>query len=104
MSKDFFVEVADALVGFLPPAMRGFSSQVSGRNLKVWYGPESAVHYEVQVVSSGSRARLPALEVGLHAEHAAATRNDEVLDGLNAAQRGWRRALGPKAEAGPFLG
>lgn len=101
MSRAFFEQVAEALVGFLPPERRGFSSRSTGRNLKVWFGPEAREHYEVQILShEGSRV----LEVGFHAEHPEATRNEEVLGRLLADERRWRKTLGREVEAGRFLG
>jgi hypothetical protein len=107
VSRTFFDQVAEALVGFLPPEHGGFSSRASGRNLKVWFGPEAREHYEVQLVSAqvaGLEGRGPVLEVGFHAEHPDAGRNQEVLDRLTAGKRKWGNDLGVEAEAGAFLG
>ena len=97
MSRAFFDEVADALVGFLPPHLNQFNSRRSGRNLKVWFGDDGAEHYEVQL--AGGR-----LEIGWHAEHRDAGRNDAALAQLTDAEPAWREALGPEPEAGRFLG
>ena len=99
MSRLFFEELDDALRGFLPPTYRAYASRRSSRNLKVWYGEEGREHYEVQLVRTEEG---PALEVGFHAEHGDAGRNQDVLDRLTGAP-GWRKALGRGAEAGPFL-
>jgi hypothetical protein len=101
VSRAFFEEVAEALVGFLPPEWQGFSSRSTGRNLKVWFGAEAKEHYEVQLLA-GERGRV--LEVGFHAEHADGARNDEILERLLAGERRWRRALGPEVVTGRFLG
>jgi hypothetical protein len=101
MSRAFFEQVVEALVGFLPPERRGFSSRVSGRNAKVWFGAEAREHYEVQVLR---RDGVPVLEIGFHAEHADASRSEEVLSRLVSEERHWRRSLGPEVETGPFLG
>ena len=50
MSRAFFAEVIESLVGFLPPNQSGFSSRVTGRNAKVWFGDEAREHYEAQLV------------------------------------------------------
>jgi hypothetical protein len=97
MSREFFDECADALIGFLPPELSAFSHRATSRNLKVWYGNESREHYEIQV--AGGR-----LEIGFHTEHPNPDRNDAVLDGLLADERAWRRALGRDVEAGAYLG
>lgn len=101
MSRAFFDQVVEALVGFLPSERQAFSSRVTGRNLKVWFGTEPREHYEVQILR---RDGAPVLEVGFHAEHPDAAHNREVLDRLRAGERRWRRTLGPDAETGPFLG
>ena len=97
MSREFFETVDDALHGFLPPGLRDFDSHRTGMNLKVWY-EEGREHYEVQLVSG------PALEVGFHAEHKDAARNDDVLARLVEGEKGWRKALGRAPKKGPFLG
>ncbi|HLF40191.1 MAG TPA: hypothetical protein VI854_01825, partial [Acidimicrobiia bacterium] len=101
MGRAFFEQVVEALVGFLPPEQRRFSSRVSGRNVKVWFGSEAREHYEVQAVR---RDGAPVLEIGFHAEHADAARSEAALDALRSGERSWRRALGPEVEVGAFLG
>ena len=81
------------------------------RGVKVWFGPAKPgrFHYEAQVLP----ARLVdetleddevALEIGFHAEHGDDRRNAAVLERLNQQEKTWRKALGPQAQAGPFLG
>jgi hypothetical protein len=98
MSRMFFDEAADALVGFLPPRWRKFSSRVSSRNLKVWYAGDGREHYEVQLLSSKR------LEIGFHAEHRDRTRNEEVLARLLEQEPRWRAALGDDVGVGKFVG
>lgn len=100
VSRGFFEQVVEALVGFLPPDRCEFSSRVSGRNAKVWFD-EAREHYEVQLMR---RDGVPVLEIGFHAEHADAARSEAVLDRLMAGERRWRRSLGKEVEVGPFLG
>jgi len=97
MSKEFFEHIVDALMGFLPPDRTGFSWRAGSRNLKVWYGAEPREHYEVQLVGG-------ALEIGFHAEHSDARRNDGVLDQLLESEKTWRRRLRGDVEAGRYLG
>ena len=97
MSRGFFETVDDALHGFLPPALRNFDSHRTSMNLKVWY-EEAREHYEVQLVSG------PALEVGFHAEHKDAARNDDVLARLVDGEKRWRKTLGRAPKTGAFLG
>jgi hypothetical protein len=116
LSRAFFDQVAEALVGFLPPERTEFSCRASSRNLKVWFGPEAREHYEVQLVPAGmagrpagrggktQQGRGPVLEVGFHAEHPDAGRNQEVIGRLLAGEPGWRDDLGAEVEAGAFLG
>jgi hypothetical protein len=101
VSRAFFEEVVEALIGFLPPEQSRFSSRVSGRNAKVWFGDEPREHYEVQLVR---RDGATVLEIGFHAEHPDAARSDGILQHLLAGERSWRRTLGPEVETGPFLG
>lgn len=100
MSRAFFEQVVEALVGFLPPEQGQFSSRVSARNAKVWFD-EAREHYEVQLMR---RDGVTVLEVGFHAEHTDAGRSQAVLDRILAAERKWRRKLGKEVEVGPFLG
>jgi len=97
VSRAYFETVDDALHGFLPPSLRDFSSHRTGMNLKVWY-EEVREHYEVQLVSG------PALEVGFHAEHKDAARNEDVLDRLVGGEKAWRKTLGREPQTGAFLG
>jgi hypothetical protein len=98
VSRSFFETADDALRGFLPPALRGFASYRTGRNLKVWYGGDGREHYEVQFVTG------PGLEVGFHAEHRDPERNEEVLARLLRKEKAWRKTLGRQPEVGAFLG
>src|SRR6266480_2899347 len=98
MSRVFFDEAADALVGFLPPRWRHFSSRVPSRNLKAWYGGDGREHYELQLLSSKRR------EIGFHAEHRERARNEEVLARLLEQEPAWRAALGDDVVAGTFVG
>ena len=98
MSRVFFDQAADALVGFLPPKWRKFSSRVSSRNLKVWYTDDGREHYEVQLLSSKR------LEIGFHAEHRDGERNEEVLARLLEQEPQWRSTLGDDVVAGEFVG
>ena len=101
MSRAFFQEVVESLIGFLPPEQSRFSSRISGRNVKVWFGAEAREHYEAQLLR---RDGATILEIGFHAEHPDAARSDDVLARLLAGERHWRRTLGAEVETGPFLG
>lgn len=98
LSRAFFESVADALVNFLPPDRRDFSTYHTSSNLKLWYGPVKQEHYEVQHIRSRG-----VLEIGFHAEHSKRERNEDVVAQLVTAERKWRRVLG-EAEVGPFIG
>ena len=97
VSREFFETVDDALHGFLPPALRDFDSYRTSMNIKVWY-EEGREHYEVQLMSG------PALEVGFHAEHKDAGRNEDVLSRLVDGEQRWRKVLGRSPKTGAFLG
>ncbi len=100
----------DALVGFLPPAHRSLSHYRTGHNVKVWFGEERREHYEAQLVSpralkaAGRKARAAALEIGFHAEHPDAGRNDAAIAALVEREDDWRPVLGAAPEAGRFIG
>jgi len=101
MSRAFFEQVVEALVGFLPPERRRFSSRVTGRNAKLWFGDEAKEHYEVQLVRQGGDT---VLEVGFHAEHSDADRNEAAIALILAAEGDWRPTLGDEVRVGRFLG
>ena len=100
MSRAFFEQVVETLVGFLPPEQSHFSSRITSRNAKVWFG-EAKEHYEAQLVR---RDGATVLEIGFHAEHSSPERSDAVLQRLLSGERRWRRTLGREVETGPFLG
>jgi len=95
VSRAFFEQVVETLIGFLPPDQSRFSSRITGRNAKVWFGPEAREHYEAQLLR---RDGVTVLEIGFHAEHPDAARSEAVL------QRLLTGALGQEVETGPFLG
>jgi hypothetical protein len=99
MPREFYGEAADALMGFLPRALRDARTLVTGRNLKVWFD-EPREHYEIQTIGP---ARRPKLEIGFHAEHRTVEENEVVLLRLMQKRNSWRSAL-ETAEAGPFVG
>jgi len=105
-----FEVVADGLVGLLPDELGPWRQRNHRYGLKLWFGEAAKAgreHYEAQVV--GARhvpgATTLAIEVGFHAEHPDPDRNAAALALLaGAAEKRWRRALGPEPEAAPFLG
>jgi hypothetical protein len=99
--RAFYDAVGDALTGFLPPSLRDFECHRSSYNLKVWYGIEGREHYEVQLIKHEKKIGL---EIGFHAEHKEADRNDAALGKLTSLETRWRRKLGVRAEAGSFIG
>jgi hypothetical protein len=103
-----FDEVADALRAMVPVELGEPRSRVRRYGIKVWFGPAAPTreHYEAQVIGADNveEATVLALEVGFHAEYPKAAENDAVIAHLSTAERKWRRALGPEAEIGAFLG
>jgi hypothetical protein len=99
--KAFYDTVADALTGFLPPSLRDFEWYRSSHNLKLWYGDEGREHYEVQIIKRG---KILGLEIGFHAEHKDATRNENAIAKLLKVEKRWRAKLGKDPEAGAFIG
>jgi hypothetical protein len=108
--KAFFESVADALVNFLPPTLREFSSYTTSNNLKLWYGDIRQEHYEVQLLSQASlrgvetKVSGPALEIGFHAEYKEKTRNEDLVQRLLSNEKKWRKTLGRAVQVGPFIG
>jgi hypothetical protein len=108
MELALFEAVAEACRSLVPPALGELQLRPRSYGLKAWFGhgdPPRA-HYEAQVV--GARhvpaAEYLAIEIGFHLEHRSVEENDEELAVLLAAEPKWRKALGPDAVAGPFIG
>ncbi len=104
-SSEFFEQVGDALLASVAPEYAHFGGYWHGFGIKVTYGSgdRTKEHYESQIVRSGPGGRV-ALEIGFHAEHSNAARNDDVLATLLAHDKRWRKRLGKDPVAGPFLG
>lgn len=98
MSREFFEQVADALVGLLPVELGSCSTQLTSGNIKVWFGDEKREHYEAQFLRDGR------FEIGFHSEHRAVERNDALVSRLSEAEHSWRRRLGEATTAGHFVG
>lgn len=108
MEESLFDDVGDILRGMAPDDLGACRSRAHRYGIKVWFGPEKPIreHYEAQVIGAQEvdGAKVLALEVGFHSEHAQAAENDSVIECLLARERGWRRILGKDAEVAPFLG
>ena len=104
MQRSFFEHVLDAFEGFVDDELGEPRSSWHRRGLKVWFGDADGraarEHYEAQLIRLDGEA---ALEIGYHAEYRSPDENQQALDRLDG-RPGWRAALGPEAEAGPFLG
>jgi len=105
---NLFDEVAYLVRGMAPAELGEFRERHHRYGIKIWFGPAKPPreHYEAQVVGAKyvKAAKVLALEVGFHAEHANESANQEVVDRLLKREKGWRRALGKEPEAGVFLG
>jgi hypothetical protein len=99
--RAFYEDVADALMGFLPPSLRDFGYYRTNSNLKVWYGDEGREHYEVQILKHNKKI---VLEIGFHAEHKDKARNEDAMQRLARVEKRWRGKLGSSPEVGPFIG
>ncbi len=103
----FFERVADALRSLVPEELGPLGCKSHAGGIKVWFGGLPArEHYEAQFLRRNhvdGRDGI-VIEVGFHAEHPKAEANDAVIAALVAAERRWRKVLGPDAEAAPFLG
>ncbi len=104
-SSEFFEQVGDALLAAVAPQYAGFRGSSHGFGIKVTYGTgeRTKEHYESQILRAGPDGGI-ALEIGFHAEYPSAARNDDVLAGLLAHDKRWRKVLGNEPVAGPFLG
>ena len=92
----------------LPPELGTLRQRTRRYGIKLWFGPETPTreHYEAQTIGADhvAGARVLALEIGFHAEHAHVGENDVVIAHLLHREKQWRRALGDDATIGPFLG
>ncbi len=106
MELHLFEHVADGLHALLPDDLGPWHQRNHRYGLKLWFGAPGRPdreHYEAQVVGAKHvpGATTLAIEVGFHAEHPDPAANAAALARFGTR---WRRALGPEAEAGPFLG
>ena len=108
MEDHLFTEAGDVLRSLLPPELSGARMRAHRYGIKVWFGAADAAkeHYEAQVIGARyvTDATTLALEIGFHSEHPKPAENDRALDALLDGERRWRKALGPEAIGGPFLG
>jgi hypothetical protein len=107
VEQHVFDEVAQALRSLLPADLGEVRTRAHRYGIKVWFGVAKPPreHYEAQVVGAAhvAAAKVLAIEVGYHAEHPDPSANASALAGLTAQERRWRKALGPEAEAAPFI-
>jgi hypothetical protein len=106
LTLHLFEQVADGLHALLPDELGEWHQRNHRYGLKLWFGPAAKPdreHYEAQVVGAKHvpGATTLALEVGFHAEHPDPSRNEAALARFGTR---WRKAIGPEAVAGPFLG
>ena len=103
-----FEDVADILLGLVPPELGEVRYRAQRWAIKVWFGPAKPTreHYEAQVMGADEvrGATVLALEVGFHTEYSKDGDNDAVIAHLVANKRRWQRAIGTEAEVGAFLG
>jgi hypothetical protein len=109
MEQSAFEVAADALHALLPDGIGEWHARAHRYGIKVWLGTAttpSKEHYEAQVIGAKDvpGATVLAIEIGWHAEHPRPDDNERALAALVQAERRWRKALGPEAVAGPFLG
>ena len=108
MDIELFDQVSDALFHLVPDELGEPRRRARRYGIKVWFDTKEPgrEHYEAQVVGAGhvAGATVLGLELGFHAEHSRAEDNEAALAPLLAAERSWRRRLGPDTVAGPFLG
>jgi hypothetical protein len=100
--SDLFDRVSDVLPGMVPEDLGDFMHRAHGSGIKVWWSDDGREHFEAQLVRAAEYDG-PVLEIGFHAEHGDADRNDAVLASLTP-RRGWASVLGKQVQAGRFLG
>jgi hypothetical protein len=100
--SELFHLVSDVLPGMVPEDLGDFMHRAHGSGIKVWWGEDGREHFEAQLVRADGHAG-PVLEIGFHAEHGDAARNDALLERLTPA-RGWASVLGKHVKSGAFLG
>jgi len=103
-----FEEVAGILPTLVPRELGELGISARRYGIKVWFGggKPPRIHYEAQVIGPKEvpEATVLAVEVGFHTELPKADDNDEVLAGIRAAEKRWRKELGVEPVCGPFLG
>jgi hypothetical protein len=103
-----FEQVADALRSLVPPELGDLRTMPRQWGIKVWFDAETCPreHYEAQVIGAKhvDEARTLAVEVGFHAENPKPADNEAAMAPLRRGEKAWRKALGPEAVAGEFLG
>ncbi|MCU1499325.1 MAG: hypothetical protein JWM47_3278 [Acidimicrobiales bacterium] len=103
-----FDQVDDAVRGLVPAELGSLRTQPRRWGIKAWFDCEDCPrgHFEAQVISAKHvpDAEVLALEVGFHVEYPKGPDNEAAMVPLRRAERSWRRALGPTATLGPFLG
>ena len=108
MDLVLFDIVDEAVRSLVPDDLGPVRSKVRTYGIKVWFGLPviNGEHYEAQVLGprDAPGAAVLAVEVGFHSEHPGEQTNDTVVDRIAAAERSWRRRLGPEAEIDAFLG
>lgn len=99
MDRGFFDDVRDAFETMGHRSALPLHTYAHRRGVKVWFGEATKEHYEAQVIRHEGGT---ALEIGFHAEHSTAEKNDRVLARFDTDR--WREALGDDPESGQFLG
>lgn len=108
MELVLFDVVDEAVRSLAPDDLGPIRTKVRAYGIKVWFGEPviNGEHYEAQVVGPNlvDDAEVLALEIGFHSEHPGEQNNDIVVDRIAAAEKRWRKKLGPEAEIDAFLG
>ena len=63
LPNEFLRRLPNAVRLLLPESLRVFQAQPRGRLLKLWYGPDANIHFEVWI-----HERTQQIELGLHFE------------------------------------
>ncbi len=108
MDLPLFDQVNDLIQALTPADIGEPQSRAHRRGIKVWFGPAKPgrEHYEAQLIARHHVDGVEgmALEIGFHAEHPEATKNDAAITHLAKAEKSWRLQLGDEAQQGVFFG
>ncbi|MGI9604917.1 MAG: hypothetical protein ACR2P0_02140 [Acidimicrobiales bacterium] len=108
MDLALFDQIAELVRAMSPDDLGDVRVRAHRRGVKVWFETEHAgkEHFEAQQLARHHVDGVAgmAIEIGFHAEHPDAARNQKVLERVEQSEKTWRNVLGAEAEAAEFFG